>query len=58
MNEKMTDTGDAWRSNIVLASDLKTAKFRPPQFVVPGLIPEGLSILCWQAQGWQVVDGP
>lgn len=51
--------GVEWRSHIVLASDLKTAKFPPIQYVIPGILPEGLSILAGRpkvGKSWMALE--
>ena len=49
----------AWRDGIVTASALRTKTFAPVKFVVPGLIPEGVTLLVSkpkQGKSWLTLD--
>jgi len=48
-----------WRDGVVTAAHLQRQKFPPIKFVVPGLIPEGLSILAGRpklGKSWMALD--
>ena len=53
-----TETKD-WRGHIVTAAELQRKEFPPISYVVPGLIPEGLSILAGRpkvGKSWLALD--
>jgi len=48
-----------WSEQIITAADLRTIKFDPIKFVVPGFIPEGLTLLVGRpkiGKSWLVLD--
>jgi hypothetical protein len=48
-----------WRSNITPASDLQSMKFEPVNYVLPGYIPEGATILAGKpkvGKSWLLLD--
>jgi AAA domain len=48
-----------WRDNIITAAALQKLKFGPVNYVVPDLIPEGLSMLCGRpkiGKSWAAMD--
>jgi len=52
-----TETG--WRSSVVTASDLKTKTFSPVKYVIPGYIPEGVTIFAGKpkiGKSWLLYD--
>ncbi len=48
-----------WRSSVVTASDLKTKTFSPVKYVIPGYIPEGVTIFAGKpkiGKSWLLYD--
>ncbi len=59
LNGGSTTTAKDWRGNIVTAAELQRREFPPISYVVPGLIPEGLSILAGRpkvGKSWLALD--
>jgi hypothetical protein len=53
------DQTPSWRDNVVTAAVLQTMRFPEPQWVVPALIPEGLTILAGRpkiGKSWMSLD--
>jgi AAA domain len=51
--------GKTWRGHVVTAAELQRKQFPPISYVVPGLIPEGLSILAGRpkvGKSWLALD--
>lgn len=49
----------AWRGNVFTAEDLRRKTFPPVSYIIPGLIPEGLSILAGRpkvGKSWLALD--
>jgi hypothetical protein len=49
----------SWRDHVFTAAQLRTMEFPPVSYVVPGLIPEGLTILAGRpkiGKSWMVLD--
>src|SRR5215472_4624510 len=49
----------SWRDNVFTASDLRAMTFKPINWVVPGIIPEGLTILAGKpkvGKSWLALD--
>src|SRR5262249_4971155 len=49
----------SWRDNVFTASDLRAMTFKPINWVVPGIIPEGLTILAGRpkiGKSWMALD--
>ena len=44
-HEKARPRGKSWRDGIITAKDLQTKTFAPVRIIVPGLIPEGVTIV-------------
>jgi hypothetical protein len=38
-------SGKTWRDGLITARELQTKQFKPVRIVVPGLIPEGVTII-------------
>jgi hypothetical protein len=50
---------ETWRDNVFTASTLRTMTFKPVNWVVPGIIPEGLTILAGKpkiGKSWLALD--
>jgi hypothetical protein len=43
--ERGVNTTPSWRDNMITARELCTMTFKPLKFIVPGILPEGLTIL-------------
>src|SRR5262245_31140802 len=49
----------AWRDGLITAADLQTKQFKPVRIILPGLIPEGVTILAGKpkvGKSWFVLD--
>jgi hypothetical protein len=52
-------SGKTWRDGLITASELQTKRFKPVRIIVPGLIPEGVTIVAGKpkvGKSWLALD--
>jgi hypothetical protein len=53
------ETGKAWNEGLITARDLQSKKFKPVRIILPGLIPEGVTLLAGKpkvGKSWLALD--